>query len=58
MPAPKPPEFRRRALDLVRQGDQPVAKIAKIALPTDKCLNLTNLALPASPKARHPRAPT
>jgi hypothetical protein len=24
MPAPKPPEFRRRALDLVRLDEQPV----------------------------------
>jgi len=29
MPAAKPLEFRRRAVDLARTGDQPVAKIAK-----------------------------
>lgn len=29
MPAAKPPEFRRRAVELARRGDQPVAKIAK-----------------------------
>ncbi len=29
MPAAKPPEFRRRAVELVRRGDQPVAQIAK-----------------------------
>jgi len=28
IPAAKPPEFRRRALDLARSGQQPVAKIA------------------------------
>lgn len=38
MPAPKPPEFRRRALDLVRQGDQPVAKIAKDLGISESCL--------------------
>lgn len=29
MPVAKPPEFRRRAVDLVRRGEQPVAQIAK-----------------------------
>jgi transposase-like protein len=29
MPATKPPEFRRRAVELARQGEQPLAKIAK-----------------------------
>ena len=29
MPAAKPPEFRRRAVELVRRGDQPIAQIAK-----------------------------
>jgi len=29
MPAAKSPEFRRRAVELARQGEQPVAKIAK-----------------------------
>ena len=28
MPAAKPPEFRRRAVDVARSGQQPVAKIA------------------------------
>ena len=28
MPAPKPPEFRRRALDLIAAGE-PVARVAK-----------------------------
>lgn len=29
MPAPHPPEFRRRAVDLARQPDASVAKVAK-----------------------------
>lgn len=29
MPAAKPPEFRRRAVELARRGEQPVARIAK-----------------------------
>lgn len=29
MPAPKPVEFKRRAVELARQGDQPVAQIAR-----------------------------
>jgi transposase len=29
MPAAKPPEFRRRAVELARKGDQPIAQIAK-----------------------------
>ncbi len=35
---PEAPEFRRRALDLVRQGDQPVAKIAKDLGISESCL--------------------
>ena len=38
MPAPKPPEFRRRALDLVRLGEQPVARIAKDLGISESCL--------------------
>lgn len=29
MPAPKPVEFRRRAVELARLGDKPVAQVAK-----------------------------
>ena len=29
MPAPKPAEFRKRAVELARQGDKPVAQIAR-----------------------------
>ena len=29
MPAPYPPEFKQRALEMVRLGDRPVAQIAK-----------------------------
>jgi transposase len=29
MPAAKPPEFRRRAVELARRGDVPIAQLAK-----------------------------
>jgi transposase-like protein len=29
MPAPHPPEFRRRAVEVARQGDKPIAALAK-----------------------------
>jgi transposase len=29
MPAARPPEFRRRAVELARQGDVPIAQLAK-----------------------------
>ena len=29
MPAPKPPEFRRRAVELAREGNKPIGQIAK-----------------------------
>ncbi len=29
MPPAEPPEFRRRAVELARKGDQPIAQIAK-----------------------------
>ncbi len=38
MPAAKPPEFRRRAVDLARAGDQPVAKIASERGISESCL--------------------
>ena len=38
MPAPHPPEFRRRAVDLARLGEQPVAQIAKDLGISDSCL--------------------
>ena len=37
MPAAKPPEFRRRALDLVAQGE-PVAQVAKTLGISEWCL--------------------
>ena len=37
MPAAKPPEFRRRALDLVAQGE-PVARVAKDLGISGSCL--------------------
>ncbi len=38
MPAAKPPEFRRRAVDLACAGDQPVAKIASDLGISESCL--------------------
>lgn len=29
MPAPHPPEFRRRAVELARQGDKPLIQLGK-----------------------------
>ncbi|MEV5831540.1 helix-turn-helix domain-containing protein [Spirillospora sp. NPDC052242] len=29
MPSPHPPEFRRRAVELARQGDKPLVQLAK-----------------------------
>lgn len=37
VPAAKPPEFRRRALDVVAQGD-PVARVAKDLGISESCL--------------------
>lgn len=37
MPAAKPPEFRRRALDLVEQGE-PVAQVARNLGISESCL--------------------
>jgi transposase len=38
MPAPHPPEFRQRAVQLARQGTTPVSKIAKDLGISDSCL--------------------
>jgi transposase len=38
MPAPLPPEFRQRALDLARLGEKPVAAIAKDLGISESCL--------------------
>ena len=38
MPAPHPPEFRRRAVELARLGEQPVAAIAKDLHISESCL--------------------
>ena len=29
MPAPYPPEFKRRAVELARQGDKPIAQLSR-----------------------------
>ena len=38
MPAAKPPELRRRAVDLARSGQQPVAKVASDLGISESCL--------------------
>jgi transposase-like protein len=38
MPAPKPPEFRRRAVELARRREQPIAQIAKDLGISESCL--------------------
>ena len=38
MPAPHPPEFRRRAVELARLGEQPIAAIAKDLRISESCL--------------------
>jgi transposase len=38
VPAPHPPEFRRRAVDLARLGEQPVAAVAKDLGISESCL--------------------
>lgn len=38
MPAPRPPEFRRRAVELARAGEQPIAQIAKDLGISESCL--------------------
>lgn len=38
MPAPHPPEFRRRAIELVRLREKPVAEIAKDLSISESCL--------------------
>ncbi|HEU5005771.1 MAG TPA: transposase [Jatrophihabitantaceae bacterium] len=38
MPAPKPPEFRRRAVELAHRREQPIAQIAKDLGISESCL--------------------
>jgi len=38
MPAPHPPEFRRRAVELARAGHTPIAKLAKDLRISESCL--------------------
>src|ERR1700759_3106014 len=38
MPAPRPPEFRRRAIELARLGEKPIAQIAKDLQISESCL--------------------
>jgi transposase-like protein len=38
MPAPHPPEFRLRAIELARQKDRPIAQVAKSLGISESCL--------------------
>lgn len=38
MPAPKPPEFRRRAVELARLREKPIAEIARDLGISESCL--------------------
>ena len=38
VPAPHPPEFRRRAVELARLGEQPIAVLAKQLSISESCL--------------------
>ena len=38
MPAPHPPEFRRRAIELARVGERPIAVVAKQLSISESCL--------------------
>lgn len=38
MPAPHPPEFRQRAVELARMGDKPIAALAKDLGISESCL--------------------
>jgi transposase len=38
MPSPHPPEFRRRAVELARQGDKPLLQLAKDLGVSRSCL--------------------
>ena len=38
MPAPRPPEFRRRAVELARRREQPIAQIARDLGISESCL--------------------
>ena len=38
MPAPHPPEFRRRAVELAREGAKPIAELAKDLGISESCL--------------------
>ena len=38
MPAPHPPEFRQRAVELARQGTSPIARVAKDLGISESCL--------------------
>lgn len=57
MPAAKPEEFRRRAVELARLGDKPVAEIAKdLGISESGCVD--GWRNPISRKELRPGSPT
>ena len=54
MPAAKPEEFRRRAVELARSGDEPVAEIAKDLGTSESGLRRGRQGRPVSPNLAVP----
>ena len=48
--APHPPEFRRRAVELARRGDQPISLLAKQLRISEACLNGSDSRLTSAEK--------
>jgi len=55
VPAPHPPEFRQRAVDLARSGVKPIATIAKELSISESCLRNWLAQDDADAGARLPR---
>ena len=55
MPAPHPAEFRRRAVELARLGEQPVAALAKQLSISESCLRNWMAQADADDQGSHSR---
>lgn len=58
MPAPHPAEFRRRAVELARLGEQPVAALAKQLSISESCLRNWMAQADADEQGSHSRLTT
>ena len=58
MPAPHPAEFRRRAVELARLGEQPVAALAKQLSISESCLRNRMAQADADEQGSHSRLTT